>query len=176
MNVHHYGEALKPTGDTELPNRELTVLDLTTEIGKRQNVAKKQNSLVILVFTFAFTMLIMMVYIDKDMSAEWPEGHAGNVTKALFKKFKPKDVMSKVEMRTEILQLQMKEDEDPSNLFTAMTSIEVRYNKPMDTEEKLLVLLKVCPAKYKTVIRSEQHSKGTALTINDLEEAMGLLY
>ena len=99
-----------------------------------------------------------------------------NVTKALFKKFKPKNMMSKAEMCTKIFQLQMRENKDLLNLFTLMTSIEVHYNKPIDTEKKLLVLLKVCPAKYKALITSEQCSKSIALTINNFEEIMGLLY
>ena len=113
------------TGDPDLPAKESTVLDLSTNIGKRQDVAKKCNDLAVSAFTFAFSSLAMMAYIDKGTDADWPNGHAGKITKALFKKFKPEDIMSKAEMREEISELKMGENEDPSNIFASMTNIEI---------------------------------------------------
>jgi hypothetical protein len=93
--------------------------------------------------------------------------------KALIKKYKPTDIMSKAEMRIEINKVSMKANEDPSTLFTQLSSIEVRYKTTIDDDEQMATILSVCPKEYKSVITSEQRYRGTSLTMEHLEEAMG---
>ena len=126
-----------------------------TNIGEKQEIAKSHNMLAVSAFTFAFTSEAMMAYIDKSIDTDWPTGHAGKITNALFKKFNLEDIISKAKICKEIMVLRMGENEDLSNIFMAMTSIEVRYKQPMSVEEKLSVLLKICPKIYKTTITAE---------------------
>jgi hypothetical protein len=49
-------------------------------------------------FTMAFTREGIMLLVSKVKTKEWPEGLAYLVAPELNKKFKPKDIISKVEM------------------------------------------------------------------------------
>jgi hypothetical protein len=73
--------------------------DLNTETGKKQFLAKKMNNLAMASFTMAFTREGIMRLVSKAKTKEWPEGLAYLVAKELNKKFKPNDIISKVEMR-----------------------------------------------------------------------------
>ena len=90
----------------------------------------------------------------------------------MLKKFKPTDIMAKVEIKNDIKAISMKRYEDPETLFTQMSAIEQRYKVDMDLEEKLGVILDRFPKEYLAVLTAEQRQKDDDLTIEDLEEAM----
>ena len=171
--VNKFVEALNEKGDPDMPKDDTTALDPTDDDDKKKIVAKKRNTLAVAAFTMAFETESLMAFIDKGCNMAWPEGHANLIVKSLIKKYKPTDIMSKVEMRIEINKVSMKANEDPSTLFTQLSSIEVRYKTAIANEEKMATILSVCPKEYKSVITSEQRYRGSGLTMDHLEEAMG---
>ena len=91
---------------------------------------------------------------------------------ALLKKFKPDDIMSKAEMKNDIRNIKMKENDNPITIFNQILAIELRYKVDIKLDEKLAIVLEVCPTKYLSVITSEQLNKGSSLMFEDIQEAM----
>ena len=177
--VYGFAESIKKTKDPNLPSSESASVDETTEEGKKQGKAKKLNAIAIANLTMAFTSesLIGMVYQAKK--SKWPGGLAYMVVDSLFKKYVPQDLVSKIELRRALNAISMKKEEDPANLFEAISGIENKYNTStfqLPEEEKIATILENAPAEYSTVLTCEQRSKGTSLKIEDLQEAMNQLY
>ena len=171
-NIHRFSESLAETGDPDLPTSASIALDPNIDEDKPKILAKKRNALAVAAFTMAFEGENLMMYIDKGCTADWPEGHAQTIVKALIAKYKPTDIMSKAEMKQAMRKVTMKSNEDPVTLFTQLSSIEQRFKKTIDLDDKLAVILEVCPKEYKSVLTTEQRYKGAALTIENLEEVM----
>lgn len=123
-------------------------------------------------FTMAFENESVMSYLDAGTSTEWPKGKAYLVVKALNAKYKPTDTMSKVEMKIAMRKINMEDNEDPVTLFTHLKTIEQRFKRKLDLDDKLAVILEVCPKEYKAVLTAEQRHQGDKLTETELEEAM----
>ena len=124
----------------------------------------------------AFDNEDLMALIDAGTNSDWPDGHAGMITRALLKKFKPDDIMSKAEMKKDIQNIKMKKSEDPVTIFNQILAIELWYKVEIELDEKLAIVLEVCPTKYLSVITSEQMNKGSSLMLEDIQEAMTRLY
>ena len=78
--------------------------------------------------TLALSSEATMGMINSSMDADWPSRLAWKIVKALFAKFKPEDTMSRVELRSQLNQVGIKEQEDPDNLFEQLAKIENSYN------------------------------------------------
>ena len=168
-NVCKFSESMNPKAmDPALPAKaaDFVTTDAT------QVAAMKRNDMAVAAYTLAFSTDRMMAFIDKGTTPDWPEGNAHLITKALFAKDKPEDIMSKVEMKLAINGIKMKANDDPTTLFTQITTIEVQYKTTLAMDEKLAIILSVCPKEYKPVITAEQRAKGDALTEANLEEAI----
>ena len=69
----------------------------------------------------------------------------------------------------------MKKDTDPAMLFEQVATIENRYNtatSQVQQEDLIAVILDAAPMEYKSVLTTEQRSKGSNLKLNDLETVM----
>ena len=98
---------------------------------------------------------------------------------ALFNKYVPQDLVSKIELRRALNCVSMKKEEDPVDLFKAISGIKNKYNMArhkFPEEENIATVLNNAPAKYSTVFTYEQRVKGFALKIEYLQEAMIQLY
>jgi hypothetical protein len=115
-----------------------------------------------------------MRLISRSKTKEWPKGLAHLVVCKLNKKFKPKDIITKVEIRQKLNQVNMKKESDPAILFELLAVIEDQYDGIGVTEEANLIaiVLDVATNKYQAVLTSEQSSKGDNLTLQDLETVM----
>jgi hypothetical protein len=82
------------------------------------------NKLAMASFTMAFTREGNMRLVSKAKTKEWPEGLAYLVAQELNKKFKPNNIISKVEMRQKLKQVSMKKGSDPAILFETLAAIE----------------------------------------------------
>jgi hypothetical protein len=113
------------------------------------------------------------------MTAAWPSGLAYIVVDELFKKYRPVDIMSRVEMRTKLNHVSMKIDDDPRVMFDQLASIQSAYNdatRKIDPDDLIAVVLEKAPEHYKSILTAEQRSKGTSLTLHDLSSCMNDLY
>ena len=69
-----------------------------------------------------------MGMVCKASTTEWPSGCADLVIDAMFKKYVPQDIMSRVELRRAMNKIRMKKREDPANLFEQISALENKYN------------------------------------------------
>jgi hypothetical protein len=92
--MYKFAECLKATVETDLLALEAVGANETQE----ETDARKRNTLAMYNFTLAFASEGLMGIIYKSRSNEWPNGKAHKVVEQLFKKFKPSDTISRVEM------------------------------------------------------------------------------
>jgi hypothetical protein len=78
----------------------------------------------------------------------------------LFKRYRPVDIISRVEMRTRLNQVTITADEDPRAMFDQLASIQSAYNdatRKIDPDDLIAVVLEKAPAAYKSILTAEQH-------------------
>jgi hypothetical protein len=98
-NINGFSDAIREKPNPDMPISWFEEINLTTKTGKKQFLAKKMNDLAIASFTMAFTREGIMRLVSKAKTKEWPEGLAYLVAQELNKKFKPNNIISKIEMR-----------------------------------------------------------------------------
>ena len=115
-----------------------------------------------------------MGLVWKAMTPEWPSGLAHLVVEALFKKYQPQDIITRVELRQMLNGIKMKKGEDPVTLFEQISSIENKYNKngKIDEEDLIAVVLDAAPSDYQSVLTIEQRLHPTDLKLDHLETCM----
>ena len=86
------------------------------------------NAIAIANLSIAFTSksLIGMVYLA--IITEWPSELAHMLVYAIFNKYVPQDLASKIYLSRTLNDVSMKKEEDPANLFEAISGIENKYN------------------------------------------------
>lgn len=129
--MYKFIECLKETVEADLPTLEVVGANETQE----QTDARKRNSLGMFNFTLAFTTEALMGIVYKARTNEWPSGKAHLVVSMLFKKYKPTDVISRVEMRVQLGRVSMiaAVDNAQDMLFTmrVLESMDLQVKKPM---------------------------------------------
>jgi hypothetical protein len=110
--------------------------------------------------TIAFTTDTAMNFIYDGQTDEWPTGLAWKITAALFRKFRPRDTISKVELKMKLQQLRLKKKQDPSDLFRTLTALRNQYGRSAIDDDDILAHVFVAAG-------SEYHSIYTALKLSD---------
>ena len=85
--INKFKEAISEVRDPNMPESEATVLDLSTEQGKKQARAVGQNANAIHNLNNAFMTRSLGILISAACSEEWPDGKAYKVIKALKDKY-----------------------------------------------------------------------------------------
>lgn len=177
--VKRFSQAIQRVPDSNLPNTEGAAIDTTTAAGRAQAVALERNMLAIASLTMAFQTEGLINLMLKAESTDWPSGRAHLVVDALFMKYRPVDTISRVEMRTRLNNVCMKNNQDPKVLFDQLASIENAYNtasRQIDQDDLIAVVLEKAPKDYKSILTAEQRKQGANLTLFHLEGAMNDLY
>jgi hypothetical protein len=97
------------------------------------------------------------------------------VVHLLLQKFKPKDMMTQVELHQELNTIKMKKQQEPAVLFEQISAVEKCYNMvaiKVSKENLIAVILDAASAEYQAVLTSEQRAKGDKLQHSDLKDAM----
>jgi hypothetical protein len=94
----------------------------------------------------------------------------------LKKKFRPNDIMSKVELRQQLNKVVMKKGSDPAVLFETLAAIEDTYGGNVDESELIAIVLDAATDEYQSVLMAEQSNRGLSLSLMDLELVMGQHY
>jgi hypothetical protein len=126
-NMYKFLPALRIGEEASMPLSNSVVL-MDTDTGKIMAAAKDINSLAMSNLTMAFETKNLFGLICKTMSNDWPGGLAHEVVAQLFNKFSPDDRISRVELRTMLNRVSIKDTEDPSTLFEQVSSIKNPYN------------------------------------------------
>lgn len=116
-----------------------------------------------------------MPVVYKLMDADWASGQAWKVVKALKKKYQPQDTITRVELRQILNGISMKTKDNPTTLFEQIDSIQNRYNlngQMIDKQDLIAVEIDAAPKDHQEVLTSELQSKGTALTLENLQSMM----
>jgi hypothetical protein len=123
-NVNGFSDAIGEKPNPDMPTSWFEEIDLITETGKIQFLAKKMNNLAMASFTMAFRREGIMRLVSKAKAKKWPERLAYLVAQELNKKFKPNDIISKVEMRQKLNHISMKRGSDPAIRFETLAALE----------------------------------------------------
>jgi hypothetical protein len=148
-------QALAIGGESLMPATDATVLDEATPEGKASVAAKKRNALAVAHLTMPFTLDGMIAVVFRALTLEWPGGLAHIIVAALFKKYQPRDRVSRVELRLMLNGISMKKSQDPAVLFVPFTSIENKYNtseKKIGEEGLIAVAITKDPAEYQSLL------------------------
>jgi hypothetical protein len=174
--VHKFTQALKVGGETNLPAKEDAVTDISTDVGKLQSAAVQRNAVAMANLTMAFTSEATMNLVRKAMNAEWPTGLAHLAVAAMFKKHRPQDTVTRVELRKALNDIKMKKGKDPATPFEQICSVENKHNaatKKIDEDDLIAAALDAAPSEHQALLTSEQRRLGTSLKTDDLEAVMG---
>jgi hypothetical protein len=94
--IKKFSQAIQRTAETELPLTE----DMDVSQDKPKREARDRNLMAISCLTMAFQDDALLNMIEQSETADWPSGLAYVVIDELFKKYRPVDIISRVEMRT----------------------------------------------------------------------------
>jgi hypothetical protein len=84
-------------GDADMPSSQATVIDEGTPERMKQTAAKKRNAVAMANLTMAFETDGVMALVYESVTSAWRSGLAHLIVTALFKKYQPKDTMTRVE-------------------------------------------------------------------------------
>ena len=118
----------------------------------------------------------VLKYVTAAISPAWPEGLASLAVETMFNIYQPKDKLSKFEMTTEIQKLKIKERDDPADFFSALSQLEIMFQKKLTLEDSLAFVLQKCPTTYQGVISGEIRQRKELLTLKDVSDAMSTHY
>jgi hypothetical protein len=69
----------------------------------------------------------VMGLVSKAVTKDWPGGLAYLVVQGLMKKYRPVNIISKVEMQQQLNRITMKRGSDPALLFEHLSTIEEKF-------------------------------------------------
>ena len=68
-----------------------------------------------------------MIKVKNLRTEEWPSGRAYLIAEELEETYRPKDMFSKAEQKTNLGQLKYKKGQNPDNFSTAIGGLEIEY-------------------------------------------------
>jgi hypothetical protein len=122
--IKNFSQAIQRTAETDLPATEATGVSSD----KPKKAARERNMMAISCLTMAFQDDALLNMIEQSERSDWPSGLAHRVVDELFKKYRPIDIISRVEMRTKLSQVHMNANDDPRVLFNQLATIQSAYN------------------------------------------------
>ena len=92
--VYRFAPALKIGGETDLPDMDFVVIDITTKDGRNAAAAKKRSEVC---FTMAFVSEGTLSLVYQSETPEWPDGAAHLIVVSMLNKYQPQDTATRVE-------------------------------------------------------------------------------
>jgi hypothetical protein len=118
--IKKFSQTTQRGAETELPQAEDT--DVSQDKPKKE--ARDRHLMAISCHTMAFQDDALSYMIEQSETATWPSGLAHMVVDELFRKYRPVDNISRVEMRTKLSKVAMKQNDDHRVLFNQLASIQ----------------------------------------------------
>jgi hypothetical protein len=149
---------LKEERDVNLPEKEVSEIDEQDEKGKLARLAVSKNELAMASFSIAFTTDKVMNILYAACTENWPDGEAHLVVRELYKRYRPLDTVSKVEMRQHLSRVKMKKGTNPSALFETLTWIQNQFLGPgvrLPKDEIIAIILDVASEEYRPILSVE---------------------
>ena len=107
---------------------------------------------------------ITAVKVKNLRTEEWPSGRACLIAKELGETFRPKDVFSKAEQKTKVGQLKYKKGQNPDDVSTAISSLEVEYRNHLSEDDKIVIVVSAMGSIYGETIVNEMERLGKEVT------------
>ena len=163
------------TQHPDLPTKE--VADAANPHSKQQQAALSKNEQAMYYLTLAFQTEQLLGMIYKSQTPEYPNGLAWMVVKSLHEKYRPKDRISRVEMRRDLAAVKLGKKEDPARLFEELHRLQNMYMDKdagieISQDDLIAQAFSAAPEQYQAVMIGEQRFKGDQLTLDDLEQVM----
>lgn len=177
--MNNWYDALTEGGESDFPSRHDEDVSDSSTTAKAKKAALHRNRLAMACLTMALGDESLIQYVDKASTSGHPNGEAHIVWKCLKDKYEPKDGVNRVAMIKQLFAIDFPEKQDPSKYFGEMSGIRARYQtaaKKLSEDLQIAAVVIGAPAIYDDVITAEQRSKGDAMTLENLEEAMRTLY
>ena len=158
-----------------LPATADEVVSATDQDKAEKDKNRKANHVAMAMLTMAMVNEGDLAFIYQSYTNEYPGGLVHKVVSAMMEQYRPKDRISRVEMRQALMSLKMGSNENPKLLFERIAGIQNKYNlgaTKIDPEDLIAAVLTKAPAKYAGILTAEARSKGDQLTLLDLKTAM----
>ena len=170
--VHRFKAAISPNGSKEdLPTTEATVIPAGTDRAHAR-VAVRRNSVAYANLSLALNTEQLVRILVAGQTTAWPSGLAWRVVQALHRRFKPADIISKIELRCMLNQISMSHKEDPVMLFEQLSKIENQFSTTINKADAIAIVMDAAPDEYQAILNTEQQAKGDKITLQDLVETM----
>jgi hypothetical protein len=165
--MNKFSSAVKEEAEEYLPHEEVTEEDETDE----EEQARARNRLAMYYLTSAFYTQASQRFLYLGMTQQWPSGLAWMVVRALFRSFRPRDNLSKIEMKVSLNTVTMSKKDSPEVLFAQLSSIQNKYGIQATEDELIATVVMKSPSEYKPIISALQMMR-TEMTLTDLESGM----
>ena len=135
----------------------------------------KKNLLAMAHLTMAFGSEGLLNKIPSSCTSDWPGGLAFKMMDTLKVRYAPKDRMTIVERTRKLNKVTLSARENPANLFEEIKAIDNQYKMlahDLTEDDKIAAVLEKAPNEYAVILANTAREKGSALTLDDLEEAM----
>ena len=110
---------------------------------------------------------------------EWPSGCAYLIAEKLEDTFRPKDMFSKSEQKTEVGQLKYKKGQNPDDFSTGIGSLEVEHRNHLSKDDKIATIVSAMGSFYGETIVNKMERLGKEITcdaiVKKCEKCTGLL-
>ena len=171
-HLHRFVDALRKDPDPNMPRDSTVYLDKKTHAA--QFKAVHMNNMAVTVLTTALEGKAMVAILLASRTSEWPQGLAYKIWKRLHQLYAPRDKTAEVEYMSALMRVEMKEGDDPSDLFGQLQAIKSRFGTIATDSALMAKAIEVATPMYKTVIATDM--KTTGYDYFDLQATMDDFY
>ena len=167
--------AYQKGGDSNLPTSEDAVIDVSTDAGKKAQVAKLANMKAMAMLTLAIEDDTNFAIVEAGSTDAWPGGLAHKVWEALNKKYAPTDTMSIVELKQELQDVSMNKATSPDAMFGEFDRLKasfIKSGKPLEKEDLVAQVMIAAPESYQSVLAGTISRLKDKITVDDMKECM----
>ena len=158
--VHRFKVRISSEGvEEDLPATEAAVIPAGTD-GAPARAAARRNSVAYANLCLALNSKQLVCILVAGQTTDWPSGLAWRVVQALHRRFKPADIISKIELRRMLNQISMSRKEDPVTLFEQLSKIENQFSTTIDKADAIAIVMDAAPGEYQAILNTEQRQKG----------------
>ena len=170
--VHNFIGALSDTPEKELPSTEHEPIDESTDSGKASKKALNRNAMAVACLSMALQADDDLKLVMKSITSDWPGGRAHIIVKGLFRNYKSENIAAKMRIRQDVNKISMTNTMNPKILRKKISQIENRHNHELADDDLVAIVIEKAAPIYSTIVATEQRAKGSALTPDDLIDAM----
>jgi len=144
--------------DPNMPDSSVAMIGKDAA-GKLQAAAVKTNKKAMAYLALAFDTMKLLLLVARAKTEEWPERDAWKVMQFLTKKYRPNDLQARVELRKRLGNLKLSFEQDLSDLFEELASIEHSFaltKAKMSEIDLICAVYAAAPKEYIPILTMEE--------------------